>query len=382
MQKIKVKNGIDRIDTALPMLSGAKVGLITNQTGVDRSLTSTIDILNNYGLLHCLFSPEHGIRGDGQAGEGINDGFDSATGLRIYSLYGGSTHIPKEVLDELDIVAFDIQDIGARFYTYTSTLFHAMLSCAAAGKRVVVFDRINPIGGVHPEGTVLERRFSSFVGMFPVATRHNLTVGEYARFINETERIGCDLTVVTCEGWKRDCFYDDTDLVFIPPSPNMPSVDTCLCYIGTCLAEGTNLSEGRGTVKPFEMLGAPWLDNLRVAEAVNTMALGGVIARPCSFTPTFSKYSSKLCRGIQLHITDRRSFKPFETALRLLEYIRNTHSEFDFILPQNKSANAFIDLLLGTAEWRKTYFDIERFLEGQNNKLSEYEERIKDYYLY
>ena len=382
MQKINVKNGIDRIDSVLPMLSGSKIGLITNPTGVDKNLTSTIDILHSKGLLYCLFSPEHGIRGDGQAGDAVSDFVDDVTGVTVHSLYNNSRHIPESALNEIDVVAFDIQDVGSRFYTYTSTLFYAMRDCAKNNKKVVVFDRINPVGGVSPEGTVLDRRFSSFVGLFPVATRHNLTVGEYAKYINDVENIGCDLTVVECEGWKRDCFYDETDLVFIPPSPNMPTIDTCLCYVGTCLAEGTNLSEGRGTVKPFEILGAPWLDNIRVADEVNKMGLGGVIIRPCSFTPTFSKYQSEKCFGVQLHITDRRAFKPFETAIRLLDYIRKTHSEFEFILPRNSENPAFVDLLLGTDEWRKDGFDVDLFLEKQNEKLKSYHEKIKEYYIY
>lgn len=377
-----VKNGIDCIDSALPRLSGARVGLITNQTGVNRELVSTIDILHKNKLLSCLFAPEHGIRGDGQAGAGVEDTVDSATGTPVYSLYGNSYHIPENLLNELDVVAFDIQDVGARFYTYTSTLFRAMQDCASMGKKLVIFDRINPIGGACAEGTVLDRRFSSFVGMYPVATRHGLTVGEYANYICATENIGCDLTVIKCKGWNRDLFYDETDLAFIPPSPNMPTVDTCLAYIGTCLAEGTNLSEGRGTTKPFELIGAPWLDNIRVADAVNNMGLGGVIVRPCSFTPTFSKYASQGCRGVQLHVTDRYAFKPFETAMRMFEYIRKTHSEFELILPKNPSNPAFVDLLLGTDEWRTDDFDIDAFLYRQNEKISEYNEKIKEFYLY
>lgn len=377
-----VKNGIDCIDSALPRLSGARVGLITNQTGVNRELVSTIDILHKNKLLSCLFAPEHGIRGDGQAGAGVEDTVDSATGTLVYSLYGNSYHIPENLLNELDVVAFDIQDVGARFYTYTSTLFRAMQDCASMGKQLVIFDRINPIGGACAEGTVLDRRFSSFVGMYPVATRHGLTVGEYANYIYATENIGCDLTVIKCKGWNRDLFYDETDLAFIPPSPNMPTVDTCLAYIGTCLAEGTNLSEGRGTTKPFELIGAPWLDNIRVADAVNNMGLGGVIVRPCSFTPTFSKYASQGCRGVQLHVTDRYAFKPFETAMRMFEYIRKTHSEFEFILPKNPSNPAFVDLLLGTDEWRTDDFDIDAFLYRQNEKISEYNEKTKEFYLY
>lgn len=382
MNKHKVKNGIDRIDTALNLISGARIGLITNPTGVDKNLISSIDILNRRKLLTCLFSPEHGIRGDGQAGEGIAGYTDKETGLTVHSLYGNSVHIPYEVFDEIDIIAFDIQDVGARYYTYASTLFHVMQDCASVGKKVIVFDRINPIGGMCAEGSILDRRFSSFVGMYPVAARHSLTIGEYARYINDAEKTGCDLTVIECEGWKRDCFFDETDLTWIPPSPNMPTVETALCYIGTCLAEGTNLSEGRGTTKPFEMIGSPWMDNTKIAREVNSIGLSGVKLRPCTFTPTFSKYALQKCNGIQLHITDRRSFKPFETALRLFEHIRSTHSEFEFIPPQDEASPAFADLLIGSDEWRKNSFDIDVFLKDQSVKLEDFKSKIKQYYLY
>jgi len=381
MQKRIVKNGIDCAAELLDTMAGAAVGLITNPTGVDRCLRSTVDLLHARGLLHCLFSPEHGVRGEAQAGTHIETGTDALTGLPVYSLYGRSAHIPSALLDRLDAVAVDLQDIGARFYTYTSTLAYAMEDCAAAGKRLIVFDRINPIGGLRPEGSVLDRRFSSFVGRYPVATRHGLTIGEYARYINETEGIGCALTVVKVSGWGRDCFFDETDLPWVMPSPNMPTPDTCLCYIGTCLAEGTNLSEGRGTTRPFELIGAPWLDAVRIAEVINEMAMPGVILRPCYFTPTFSKYAGTACRGIQLHVTDRRVFRPFETGLRLLEEIRRTQDDFVF-RPPREDGVAFADLLLGSDAWRREDFSVDSFLAQQRPALAEYAARISRFYLY
>lgn len=381
MKKRIVRSGIDCADELLASLDGAAVGLITNPTGVDSALHSTVDLLHARGLLRCLFSPEHGVRGEAQAGVQMDGTVDAATGLPVHSLYGRSVHIPRELLDGLDAVAVDLQDVGARFYTYTSTLVYAMEDCAAAGKRLIVFDRVNPIGGLQPEGTVLDRRFASFVGRFPVATRHGLTIGEYARYINETEGIGCALDVVGVRGWVRDCFFDETDLPWVMPSPNMPTPDTCLCYIGTCLTEGTNLSEGRGTTRPFELVGAPWLDHVRVADALNAMALPGVRVRPCYFTPTFSKYAGTSCRGVQLHVIDRRAFRPFETGLRLLEEIRRTHDDFAF-RPPREDGIAFADLLLGSDAWRRDGFSVDRFLADQRQALDEYAARIKAFYLY
>ncbi len=381
MKEQTVLSGIDRIDTVLPEISGARIGLITNATGVNRNLKPTIDILHERGLLQCLFSPEHGIRGSAQAGAHIGNYTDSVTGLPVYSLYGQKLNIQPDVLDQTDIIAFDIQDIGARYYTYTSTLAYAMEDCAKAGKKMLVFDRINPIGGERSEGSVLDTRFSSFVGRYAVATRHGMTVGEYAKFINETENINCDLSVIALDGWERKLFSDETDLCWVMPSPNMPTVETAICYIGTCLAEGTNLSEGRGTAKPFEIIGAPWLRNTMIAYEINSQNPDGVILRPCDFTPAFSKYAGVHCNGIQLHITDRQVFKPFETAMRLFELIRRTHREFEFLAPQS-GEHYFIDLLLGSDEWRKDGFDINAFLKQQASKCDKYRENSKKYFMY
>lgn len=377
-----VNNGIDNLHQILPSLLGARVGLITNPTGVDKRFRTTADLLHAAGVLVCMFSPEHGVRGDLQAGAHVETYTDAVTGLPVYSTYGGSAHIPREILDTLDIVAFDIQDVGARYYTYMYTLSYAMEDCAAAGKRVLVFDRVNPVGGVRPEGTVLEREFASFVGRFPLASRYNLTMGEYARFINDTEHIGCQLTVVPLSGWGRDCYFDETDLPWISPSPNIPTVDSAVAYLCTCLAEGTNLSEGRGTTRPFELVGAPWLNAQRVADEVNEMGLPGVRLRPCYFTPVFSKHAGQTCGGVQVHVTDRRAFLPFETGMRLFDCIKKTHADFSFRAPYQEGGHAFIDLLLGTDAFRKDGFELEAFLQQQRRNVAAYGERIKPYYMY
>ncbi|MFZ2537377.1 MAG: DUF1343 domain-containing protein, partial [Oscillospiraceae bacterium] len=229
---------------------------------------------------------------------------------------------------------------------------------------------------------ILDRNFSSFVGRFPIATRYSLTMGEYANYINETENINCDLTVVECTGYDRSVYLDETELSFVSSSPNLPTIDSCICYIGTCLFEGTNLSEGRGTTKPFESIGAPFLDAKTVISAMNKFSHDGVLLRETYFTPSFSKHQGELCCGIALHITDRRLFEPFKLAVRLLDTIRKTHPQFEFIKPLKEGGKPFIDLLLGTDEIRSETFDAESFFKANDCKLKEYQENISKFYLY
>ncbi len=349
-----------------------KCGLITNHTGVLRDLSSTVDMLKAECNLTALFGPEHGVRGDVQAGENVISYTDSKTNLPVYSLFGDDISESEKALTSLDTVVFDIQDVGARFYTYAYTMTDTMKLCAEHGIKFVVFDRPNPIGGIKAEGTVLDRKFSSFVGRFPTPTRCGLTIGEFALMMNETENIGCDLTVVPIEGWERDMYYDDTDLVFIQPSPNIPTVDTAFAYIGTCVFEETNLSEGRGTTRPFEMIGAPWLDSKAVIEKIGRQE--GVILRECSFTPAFSDYKDVFCHGIQIHVTDRDSFSPFVVGIRLLDAIRKTHKDFE-ITPD-------ITNLLGTDEIFKPDFNVDTFIVCEEEKCAEWQEFSKKWYLY
>ena len=347
-------------------------GLITNPTGVLRDLSSTADMLKEKCRLVALFGPEHGVRGDIQAGENVTGYTDKRTGLPVYSLFDDDVSESEKALLSLDTVIFDIQDVGARFYTYAYTMTDAMKLCADNGIKFVVLDRPNPIGGIKAEGTVLDGRFSSFVGRFPTPTRCALTIGEFALMMNETESIGCDLTVIPMEGWKREMYFDDTDLCFIQPSPNIPAVDTAFAYIGTCIFEDTNLSEGRGTTKPFEIIGAPWLDSSAVIEAVGRQ--DGVILRECSFTPTFSDYEGIFCRGIQLHVTDREAFSPFAVGIRLFDAVRKIHKEF--------KTEPDIVKLLGTDEIFNSDFNAEEFIVRENKKSAEWQALSKKWYLY
>ncbi len=349
-----------------------KCGLITNHTGVLRDLTSTVDLLKEMCNLTALFAPEHGVRGDKQAGMDVSYYTDKNTSLPVYSLYGEDTSDALKSLSTLNTVIFDIQDVGARFYTYQYTMTDTMKFCASRGIKFIVLDRPNPLGGITAQGTMLERQFSSFVGRFPSPTRPALTIGEFALMMNDTENIGCDLTVIPMENWKRDMYYDDTDLIFIQPSPNIPTIDTMFSYIGTCIFEATNLSEGRGTTKPFEMIGAPWLDSEKVLKKLETQE--GVMLRECSFTPTFSDYKDTFCHGIQLHITDRDSFSPFEAGIRLLDAIRKTHQEFEI--------KPFIINLLGSDEILKPDFSPNLFINREAQKVIEWQTISKKWYLY
>ncbi len=382
MSKRTIYNGIDRPALWKPLLAGKRIGLITNPSGVDRDLRLTSDILFEQGNLVCLFSPEHGVRGERQAGDRVDTYTDAKTHLPVYSLYGSDCkHIRREIIEGLDALVFDIQDVGARFYTYIYTLSFAMEDCAAYGKEMIVFDRLNPLGGQKIEGTVLEEKHSSMIGRYPIATRFGLTVGEFARYINETQGIGCDLKVVPIAGWDRECLFGDTDLSWISPSPNLPSIHAAFCYIGTCLAEGTNLSEGRGTTRPFETVGAPFLDAEELVDFMRAQGLPGVKVCPCHFTPTFSKHQGLLCHGIQLHVTDPRVFAPFETGLRLISHIRDTYKDFSLRGP-SAGGTYTADLILGCDDFRREDFQIESFLARQRERIAAYTAAVQAYYLY
>ena len=314
----EIRCGLDRVGTMLPLLREGRVGLMTNPTGINARYESAIDILHRSCELTALFAVEHGIRGDIQAGAAVDTFTDRATGLTVYSAYGSGSRFTEEMLSAFDILVFDIQDVGARFYTYLYSLSRAMEACAGAGKRLVVLDRINPLGGLRRCGTVIEPRFASFVGDFGLPTRYGLTIGEYAGYVKALLGLALDLTVVPLEGWRRSMLLDEATQPWVAPSPNCPDLAAALCYIGTCPFEGTNISEGRGTTQPFRLIGAPFIDGQRLADAMNAMALPGVRFRPCAFTPTFSKYAGSLCRGVQLHLTDREEADAFAAGLLLL----------------------------------------------------------------
>lgn len=355
--------GIETLLESTPdLLRGKRVGLITNPTGVDAQLRSSIDLLAADPQLRlvALFGPEHGVRGDVQAGEKVGAALDAGTGLPVHSLYGEHREPTAEMLQGIDVLVFDIQDVGARFYTYPYTLAGAMRAARRAGIPVVVLDRPNPIGGTRVEGPVLDPALASFVGQFPLPVRHGMTLGELARLFNEEFGIGAQLQVVPVQGWRRDAAEPGGALPWVPPSPNMPTPDTALVYPGSALFEGTNVSEGRGTTRPFETIGAPFIQAQALAEHMNALNLPGVRFRPVWFTPTFSKHAGNLCGGVQLHVTNREAFLPFRTGLALLKAIHDLYPQAFRFEPGNPP---FFDHLAGN-DWIRPAIEAGESLEA------------------
>lgn len=321
-----VRPGVEvLVSDSLSLVEGRRVGLITNQTGVDRSGESSIDLLDRAAEVElvALFSPEHGIRGEADAGAEVESTVDDETGLPVHSLYGDTRKPTAEMLEGLDALMFDIQDVGARYYTYVSTMGLAMEAAAEHGLEFVVLDRPNPVGGHRVQGNVLDTSHASFVGRYPVAMRHGMTVGELARFVRARRTPALELHVVPARGWERDRWFDETGLPWVAPSPNMRSLTTATHYPGTCLFEGTNLSVGRGTDRPFEQIGAPWLDAPELASRLNRRQLPGVRFDTVTFTPedpSDGKFGGRTSRGVRFVATDREAYDPaLAGAAALLE---------------------------------------------------------------
>ncbi|HEV2130324.1 MAG TPA: DUF1343 domain-containing protein [Longimicrobiaceae bacterium] len=338
----EVRPGVEVLVSNPPaVLEGKRVGLITNHTGRDRSGTSTIDLLARSPRMRlvALFAPEHGIRGTAAEGELVSSTVDQRTGLPIHSLYGETRKPTPEMLEGVEALVFDIQDVGARQYTYVYTMAFGMQAAAEKGIPFVVLDRANPVTGTRVEGNILDPAFSTFVGMYPIASRHGMTAGELAQLFNQEFGFGAELTVVPVEGWRREMWFDQAGLEWIPPSPNLPTLQSAIHYPGTVYLEGTNLSEGRGTDHPFEQTGAPWLRAAEVAEQMNAMRLPGVRFEAVEFAvrAEAAKYGGERLPGVRLILTDRESYRPLNVVLHLIATIRRMHPE-DF-------------------EWRPSHFD-------------------------
>lgn len=362
------------------LLKGKRVGLITNPTGVDQNLNSVVDLLNNDPdiQLEALYGPEHGVRGDAQAGQYVDYYIDEVTGLPVYSLYGKTRKPTPEMLENIDVLVFDIQDVGTRFYTYIYTMALAMEAAQEKGIPFIVLDRPNPLGGKKVEGPVLDPEFASFVGQYAIPLRHGMTVGELAKLFNKEFDIGADLTVVKMKGWKRNAYFDETGLQFVMPSPNMPTLETALAYPGAALIEGTNVSEGRGTTKPFELIGAPFISSSELVTRLNQLDLPGVTFRAASFTPTFSKHSGKLSHGVQIHITDRNKYEPVETGLHIVKTIKDLY-------PEQVQLTPFFDNLIGNG-WIRPAIEngmtVEEMESRWKKDLKEFEKVRKKYLMY
>jgi uncharacterized protein YbbC (DUF1343 family) len=313
-------------------LAGRRVGLITNHTGLTADGRSTIDALHENAdvQLVSLFGPEHGLRGAAEAGEDVASGRDDRTGLPVHSLYGDTNRPSAEMLADVDVLAFDIQDIGTRYYTYVWTMALAMRSAAENGKEFVVLDRPNPIGGALVQGNVLDTAYATFVGLHAVPMRHGMTAGEMAQLVNAEFDIGARLTVVPVEGWRRDAYYDETGLAWVAPSPNMPTLESAIHYPGTCLFEGVNMSVGRGTPMAFQQVGAPWLDAAGLIERMRARNLPGVRFEAVTFTPEApgdNKYGGEPVEGVRLHVTDRATYDPTHVAVAMLVEIHAAHAD-------------------------------------------------------
>ncbi len=319
-----VKTGLDRlVANGFKQLQGLRVAILAHPSSVDCNLRHIVDLCLEHGIqIVKLFGPEHGVLGQAQYMEEVGHERDTRTGLPTISLYGSSydsLHLKPEDLSDVDVLLCDLQDVGSRYYTFCYTIAFAMRACAKANVRCMVIDRPNPIGGVAVEGGDVEPGFRSFVGEYPLANRHGLTLGELCQLFKQIDGHHCELEVLWMEGWQRSMLFHNTGLPWVLPSPNMTTPDTALVYPGGCLFEGTNISEGRGTTRPFELIGAPYIDDAyRFADIALSQKLPGVILRPCFFTPTFDKHQGQLCAGIQIHVTDPDVFLPLRTAIALI----------------------------------------------------------------
>lgn len=326
-----IKSGIDRFEKMLPKrFNGLKAGLLIHPASVNKKLIHTKDILlkSKKVKVTAFFGPQHGIFGNTQDNMIEWEGFvDKDTAIPVYSLYGKTRKPTTDMLKDIEVFLIDLQDVGARYYTFIWTMALCMEACEEKGIPVIVLDRVNPIGGHLTEGPLLKPEFSSFVGLHPLPVRHGMTIGEIALYFKDKFYPNLDLTVIPLRGWKRTQWFDQTGLPWVMPSPNMPTVDTATVYPGMCLFEGTILSEGRGTTRPFEIFGAPFIEPEKLVKTLKDFKLKGVIFRPLYFTPTFNKFSGKLCGGAQIHVIDREKFKPFKTAIAILLGIHEIYPE-------------------------------------------------------
>jgi len=408
MKSNRIKLGVDVfLENRVGLFKGQRVGLITNQTGVSSSSASTAELFNNHpGIdLVALFGPEHGMRGDAQAGEYVPFYIDKKLNLPVFCLYGQSKkkepdfllridetmrtfdtedsekYPALEMLQDIDVLVFDIQDVGTRIYTFLATMAFSMLSAAKKNISFVVLDRPNPINGVTMEGPILEYpKYSSFVGLYPIPVRHGMTLGELAVFFNENYlEHKVDLSVVPMRGWAREQWFDETNLTWINPSPNMPFLTTATVYPGQVFLEGTNISEGRGTAKPFELFGAPWIDGDDLLKELNGLSIPGVLFKDVKFTPTFSKYRRELCSGCRIHVVNREKYSPLKTSLLIIETVMDMYpAAFEFY-------SDYFDKIIGTAEVREFLEckkTTDQIVENFKKNLAVFKAKRKPYLLY
>jgi len=385
---MEVKLGIDRLKSYTHLFEGKRIGLLTNGTGINSRFESTIDLMHKQFNLVKLFAPEHGVRGNLQAGVTLEGYRDERTQLPVMSLYGATQKPTAEMVEDIDVFAFDIQNVGSRFYTYLYTMAYIMQVCAENSKKCVVFDRPNPLGVSVVEGNILDTKYSSFIGLYPIPQRYGLTIGECARLFNAEYDINCDLIVVEMENYSRDMFFEDTGLPWVVPSPNIPTVDSCFAFNATCIFEGTNVSEGRGTTKPFHFVGAPWIDGAKLADKLNECNLPGVKFRahyftPMKYHPKYGKHEGELCGGVELYILDRKRFRPIKAGLTMLYTIRDMFTEFEYLPSyQELGRNGMIDYNTGGSYVREGNYSLDEIIARYEKESAEFAELKAKYHLY
>ncbi len=379
------------LESKTHLLEGLRVGLIVHPASINSRFEHTADLFfkDQRIKLTALFGPQHGIRGETQDNMIEWQTFtDSRTGLPAYSLYGETRKPTPEMLGDTDALVFDVQDVGTRVYTFIYTMALAMEAARAQKKKFIVLDRPNPIGGVTVEGNIHEAEFHSFVGMYPLPMRHGLTVGELALMFNKQFGIGCDLEVVKMEAWQRSMFYEETGLPWVLPSPNMPTIDTAVVYPGAVMFEGTQVSEGRGTTRPFEIIGAPYIVPDDLLAELNKETLPGVVFRPLHFQPTFHKYAGEICGGLQMHVTDRNSFKPVITSIAIISAIHKLYpNQFDWKQPPYEYVfdKLPFDVINGSAsvcEQIQGNVPLTEIEESWREPLNNFAEMRREYLLY
>jgi len=382
-----VYNGIDRLSELKNLFAGRRIALVTGASGLSRELVSSVDCFMDIYGLSLLLSPEHGVRGELQAGVAAEDFVDARTGVRCVSLFSGGfaeeggLDAATRALAEVDIVAFDLQDAGSRYYTYASTLFYLMHACAKTGTPIVVMDRPNPLGGVRLEGNTHRDENLSFIGRTHVPIRHGMTMGELGRFFNGEYHIGCELHVAEMDGWKRDMWYDDTGLPFTPPSPNLPTLDSMAVYNGTCLFEGTNVTVGRGTTEPFTLVGAPFIDGYKMARRLNELHLPGLRFAEAWFAPWFAKYTGVTCGGVRIHVEERRAVDGVRTGVTMMRTVQDMFPEFAFREPAD-GERWHIDIASGTDDLRKGLLSAEEICEKWQAEAEAFRSTLEKYALY
>ena len=388
----KIKPGIEKLlETSPKWLGEKRIGLLINQASVDSHLRSTANLLVQLypGNIKALFGPQHGIEGEKQDNMVESQDFTHPQfNIPVFSLYG-ATRIPtREMFEHIDILIIDLQDVGTRVYTFISTMAYCLEVAKQHGKKVVVLDRPNPIGGDKVEGNLLKDEFRSFVGIHPIPMRHGLTIGELALLFNDHYQIGCELEVITMEGWHRHILFQETGLHWTLPSPNMPSPVTALVYPGQVILEGTNLSEGRGTTLPFQLCGAPFIDPYQLKRKVQQRKLPGILLREVFFQPTFNKWQNEVCGGLQIHLTDSKIFKPYVTTLAIVQDIISLYpGHFSWREPpyEYEREKMPVDLIIGDKNLREgieQQKDINELENSWQKELEDFKELAQRYFLY